>query len=234
MKIKTFLVALLCGCSVFVVEAKDKNTDWAQFGRYHQANDSLKKQEKDGKRVVFIGNSITDNWALYHPEFFKENGYIGRGISGQTTFQFVVRFREDVINLNPAVVVICGGINDIAENTQPYNEDYTFGNIISMVQLAQANNIKVIMATLLPAANIYWDKNIKNTPEKIISLNNRLRKYAEENNIPFVDYYSHLVYGEERALNPAHTKDGLHPISSGYDIMEPLIKQEIDKILNVE
>ncbi len=234
MKLRIFITSLICGTVLFAVDAKDKNTDWAQFGRYHEANDSLLKQENNGHRVVFIGNSITDNWVAFHPEFFNKNGYIGRGISGQTTFQFIVRFREDVINLQPAVLVINGGTNDIAENTQPYNEDFTYGNIISMVQLAQANGIKVIMTTTLPAENIYWDKNIKNTPEKIISLNARLKQYAESNNIPFVDYYSHLVYGENKALNPAYTKDGIHPTPAGYDIMEPIIKQAIDQLLSVD
>ena len=234
MKFKAFIMSLICGATLFTVDAKDKNNDWAQFGRYHHANDSLLLQENNDRRVVFIGNSITDNWATFHPEFFNENGYVGRGISGQTTFQFIVRFREDVINLKPAVVVINGGINDIAENTQPYNEDLTYGNIISMVQLAQANGIKVIMTTLLPAANIYWNKSIENTPEKIISLNARLKQYAEDNNIPFVDYYSRLVQGEDKALNPKCTTDGLHPTMAGYEIMEPIIKQAIDQLLSVD
>ena len=100
----------------------------------------------------YAGNSITEGWVRTHPDFFKTNGYIGRGISGQTSYQFLLRFREDVINLSPALVVINAGTNDVAENTGAYNEDYTFGNIASMAELAKANKIKVILTSVLPAA----------------------------------------------------------------------------------
>ena len=177
-----------------------------------------------------MGNSITEGWVRTHPDFFKINGYIGRGISGQTSYQFLLRFREDVINLSPALVVINAGTNDVAENTQTYNEDYTFGNIISMVELAKANKIKVILTSVLPAAAFKWRMEIKDAPQKIKSLNDRIEAYAKANKIPFVNYYKAMV-DENQALNPQYTKDGVHPTGEGYDIMEPLIKAAIEKAL---
>ena len=140
-------------------------------------------------------------------------------------------YREDVINLSPALVVINAGTNDVAENTQAYNEDYTFGNIVSMAELAKANKIKVILTSVLPAAAFKWRMEIKDVPQKIKSLNDRIEAYAKANKIPFVNYYKALVVDENQALNPQYTKDGVHPTSEGYDIMEPLIKNAIEKAL---
>ena len=186
---------------------------------------------QEQRRVVFFGNSITDIWAQVHPEFFKNNGYIGRGISGQTTYKYIVRVREDVINLKPKYVVIGGAINDIAENTNPYNEDITMGNIISIVELLKANKIKPIIASVLPAAFIPWDRNIRNVPEKVASLNARLKAYAKKNKIVYADYYPLLVHGEDRALNPQYTHDGVHPTEKGYEVMEKYIQGILKKLL---
>ena len=143
------LMAVFClGASLIGINAQEK--DWANLQRYAQQNAELPKPDKNEKRVVFMGNSITEGWVNTHPDFFKSNGYIGRGIGGQTSYQFLVRFREDVINLSPALVVINAATNDIAENTGAYHEDRTFGNIVSMVELAKANHIKVILTTTLP------------------------------------------------------------------------------------
>lgn len=214
-----------------VTELSAQNRDWANLNRYEKENIELQQEKNTGKRVVFMGNSITEVWVNIHPDFFKSNGYIGRGISGQTSYQFLVRFREDVINLSPAVVVINAATNDVAENTGAYNEDYTFGNIVSMVELAKANNIKVILTTTLPAAAFGWNKSITDAPQKIAALNARLQKYAKKNRIPFVDYYSEMVVGENKALNPQYTKDGVHPTAEGYDVMEKLVRKVIDKVL---
>ena len=203
----------------------DNNT-WANYNRYEVANKTVKKPV-----AVFMGNSITEGWVRTHPDFFKSNGYIGRGISGLTSYQFLIRFREDVINLSPALVVINAGTNDVAENTQAYNEDYTFGNIVSMAELAKANKIKVILTSVLPAAAFKWRMEIKDVPQKIKSLNDRIEAYAKANKIPFVNYYKAMVVDENQALNPQYTKDGVHPTSEGYDIMEPLIKNAIEKAL---
>ena len=180
---------------------------------------------------MFFGNSITDNWAQFHPDFFKKNGYIGRGISGQTTYKYIVRLREDVINLKPKYVVIGGAINDIAENTNPYDENITMGNIISIVELLKANKIKPIIASVLPAAYIPWDNNINNVPEKVASLNARLKAYAKKNHIVYADYYPLLVSGENRALNPEYTKEGVHPTSQGCDVMDKYIQGILQKLL---
>lgn len=203
---------------------------WGQFERYKIENKELvsTKQIKEG--VVFMGNSITENWYKIHPNFFIDNNYIGRGISGQTSYQFLLRFRQDVISIHPEIVVINAGTNDIAENTGPYEENYTFGNIVSMVELAKANKIKVILTSVLPAASFGWNKSIKDVKQKIISLNNLIKQYAQKNKIEFVNYYEKMVYGENGELNPNYTKDGVHPTGEGYMVMEDMIKKAIDKV----
>ncbi len=226
-----FACVLLMTTVLSVTELSAQNRDWANLNRYEKENIELQQQENNGRRVVFMGNSITEGWVNIHPDFFKNNGYIGRGISGQTSYQFLVRFREDVISLSPAVVVINAATNDVAENTGAYNEDRTFGNIVSMVELAQANNIKVILTTTLPAAAFGWNKSITDAPQKIAALNARLQQYAKKNRIPFVDYYSEMVVGENKALNPQYTKDGVHPTAEGYDVMEGLLQKAIAKVL---
>ena len=208
-----------------------KNNDWARLGRYEKANKELPAPAKKEKRVVFMGNSITEGWVKIRPDFFEENGYIGRGIGGQTSYQFVVRFRPDVINLKPKLVVINAGTNDVAENTGPFDLQTTFGNIVSMVELAKANKIKVILTSVLPAAKFGWNKSIKDAPAKIEALNALIKEYAKKNKIPYVDYYTPMVTGPDRALNPAYSKDGVHPTAAGYEVMEALIKPAIDKAL---
>ena len=208
-----------------------KNNDWARLGWYEKANKELPAPAKKEKRVIFMGNSITEGWVKIRPDFFKENGYIGRGIGGQTSYQFVVRFRPDVINLKPKLVVINAGTNDVAENTGPFDLQTTFGNIVSMVELAKANKIKVILTSVLPAAKFGWNKSIKDAPAKIEALNALIKEYAKKNKIPYVDYYTPMVTGPDRALNPAYSNDGVHPTAAGYEVMEALIKPAIDKVL---
>lgn len=219
------LLSLIC------TEVNAQNRDFGGLNRYVQENKNVPILGKKSKRVVFMGNSITEGWVNTHPDFFTDNGYIGRGISGQTSYQFLLRFREDVIKLLPTLVVINAGTNDIAENTCPYNEEYTFGNIVSMVELAQAHKIKVILTSTLPAASFGWNPSVLDAQAKILSLNARLKKYARKHKIMYVDYYEKMVYGENGALNPQYTKDGVHPTSEGYLVMEELIKKAIDKVL---
>ncbi len=225
------LLFLLSGLFLSNVVINADNRDFAGISRYAKANKELPSKGKGEKRVVFLGNSITDQWIKYSPEFFSENNYINRGISGQTSYQFLLRFREDVINLNPDLVIINVGTNDCAENTCPYNQDVTFGNLVSMVELARMNKIKVILTSVLPAGGFRWNKDITDAPDRIVSLNDRIKAYAMKNKIPYVDYYSSMVSEKGRALNPAYTKDGVHPLKSGYTVMEPLIKEAIKKAL---
>lgn len=209
--------------------AQDK--DWGNLQRYAQQNAEVRQLPQEQRSVVFMGNSITENWARMRPQFFSSNGYVGRGISGQTSYQFVVRFRQDVIDLQPQVVVINVATNDVAENTGPYDEDRTMGNIMTMVELAQAHDIKVILTSTLPAAKFGWRPQITNAAEKIARLNKRIEAYANEKDITYVDYYAKMVKGEQRALNPAYSKDGVHPTVAGYEVMEPMIKKAIETVI---
>lgn len=230
--IRLLLLAAAMMLSAGQTKAQD-NRDWAALSRYAKVNTEMKQRPRQERRVVFMGNSITEGWASVHPSFFTDNGFVGRGISGQTSYQFLVRFREDVISLTPEVVVINAGSNDVAENTGPYNEDYTFGNIVSMVELAQANGIKVVLTSLLPASGFGWNKSVTDVPLKISSLNERLRRYAKKNRIPYADYHSQMVSGAEGALNPDYTGDGVHPTPRGYDVMEAVIMKTLGKMLRL-
>lgn len=208
------------------VNAQKEVIKWSGLQKYSVANDSIGKAD-----VVFMGNSITENWVKFHPEFFEDNHYTGRGISGHTSYQFLLRFREDVIKLNPRIVIINAGTNDIAENCGQYVEEYTFGNIISMVELAQSNGIKVIMSSVLPASAFKWRPSVKDAVIKIKSLNKRLKEYAEKNDVPYIDYYEKMVNSADGSMIVDYTRDGVHPNLKGYFVMEELAKPLIKRIL---
>lgn len=226
-RFKTVLSAVVIAAAAMA--AYGQSRDWGQIERYDKDNKALISDSNRKTKVVFIGNSITDNWASMRPQFFADNNFVGRGISGQTSYQFLVRFREDVVNLSPEAVVINTGTNDVAENTGPYDEDRTFGNILSMVEIAKANGIKVILSTVLPAKEFGWNQSITDAPEKINSLNRRLKEYARENRLAFIDYHTPLLGADNVSLNPAYCDDGVHPTEAGYEIMEqtalPIVKQ---------
>ncbi len=223
------LLASIMPASLFA-----QKNDWANFARYADDNKALKDSSSTTIKAVFFGNSITDNWASMRPEFFKENGFIGRGISGQTTYQFLSRFREDAVNLKPAIVVLNGGTNDIAENSHPYSEEKTLGNIRSMVEIARANGIGVILTSVLPAAGFRWNRNVTDAPEKIESLNRRIAALAEEFNIPYVDYHSLLLAPDKRSLKPELSPDGVHPNVKGYEVMEGIVLPTIKNYSKVK
>ena len=207
-------------------------SDWADLQRYDADNQRIiNNPEKIENLVVFIGNSITDYWASLRPQFFSDNNFVGRGISGQTTYQFLVRFRSDVVALNPKAVVINGGINDIAQNNYIYNEDTTFGNIVSMAEIAKANGIKVILTSLLPSNSCYWRLDIKEVADKVASLNARIKEYAQQHGYPYINYYSQMISQPERGIIPAYSKDGVHPTIEGYIIMEQIAKPIIEQTL---
>lgn len=205
------------------IPAFSQHNDWAQFGRYAEANKSVQTPT----RVVFMGNSITDGWWNTDSLFFKNNGYIGRGIGGQTTAQMLVRFRADVINLQPKAVVILAGTNDIAQNNGYISPENILGNIISMAELAKANNIDVVLCSILPAYEYGWRKGLE-PADKIIALNKMIKEYADKNNLTYVDYHS-AMKDERNGLPEKYSKDGVHPTMEGYVIMEKLISAALEK-----
>ena len=205
------------------------NEDWANLKKYSAADKMLASQASGGKRVVFMGNSITEFWAKIDTAFFANKTYIDRGISGQTSPQMLLRFRQDVINLKPDIVVILAGTNDIAENTGPISLEDVLGNIISMVQLAEVNKIKVIISSVLPAYDFPWHPGLQ-PAEKIVKLNSMIKSYCKENNIVYVDYYSSMV-DDRKGLDSKYTNDGVHPTLAGYKIMDRLIEKAITKVL---
>ena len=205
------------------------NDDWANFKRYKKANRELKAPSKKEKRVVFMGNSITEKWVMFHAEFFTENNYVGRGISGQTSSQMLLRFKPDVVNLNPKAVVIHAGTNDIAGNRGPITVAEIADNIFSMAEIAKANNIKVVLASVLAASSYSWSPSIEPI-EKISALNTLIKAYAKKNDLVYLDYYTPMV-NAEKGLKKEYGRDTVHPNLDGYAVMEPLVKAAIKKAL---
>jgi len=205
------------------------HTDWPFIKRYEKENSEMPAPAPGEKRVVFMGNSITNGWKGWDPAFFAGRPYYDRGIGGQTTGQMLVRFREDVINLKAAVVVIMAGINDIAENNGPSKLDDVFGNIISMAQLARINHIKVVLCSVMPAHDFPWKPYIDPKPS-VKALNEMIKNYANKNHIVYLDYFSAMA-DDRNGLPPNLSKDGVHPNLDGYRIMEPLAEEAIAEAL---
>lgn len=204
--------------------------DWANTARFKDANAKLAPPAKGENRVVFMGNSITEGWINTCPEFFAGKSYVNRGISGQTTPQMLVRFRPDVINLKPKVVVILAGTNDIAGNTGPSTLEMILDNLISMVELAKANNIKVVLSSVLPAFDYPWKPGLE-PAGKIVKLNEMIKGYADKNKIVYLDYFTAMA-DERKGLSKENSGDGVHPNKAGYKIMEPLAEEAIKKALD--
>lgn len=228
---KTRIIAAIAMLSIALGTQAQKH-EFGNWKRYAKANKELGAPAKGEKRVVLMGNSITDGWPHTRPDFFKNNNLIGRGIGGQTSYQFLLRFREDVINLQPKVVVINYGTNDIAENTGPYDEDLTYGNVLSMVELARYHKCKVILTSCLPAGGFSWRPAITDGMDKIRSLNARVKAYAEANKIPYVDYFNAMLNEDGTAMKAelANDNPGVHPNAAGYAIMESLLLPVIKKL----
>ena len=200
--------------------------DWANLNRYKDDNLKLKSPSSEENRIVFFGDSITEQWVDIVPDFFTQNNYIGRGIGGQTTPQMLLRFRNDVIKLKPKIVHILAGTNDIAGNSGPVTLEMILDNIISMAELAKTNNIKVVLASILPALDYPWIEGIK-PAEKIIELNNMIKDYADKNNLLYIDYHS-LMANEQNGMKEKYTTDGVHVTELGYqEIMIPTVKQNL-------
>ena len=211
-------------CLLLLVLALDSANaqDSADLNRYQKQNETLGIPHSGENRVVFIGNSITESWLIIHPHFFADKPYINRGISGQTTPQILMRFKQDAINLKPSVVVILAGTNDVAGNTGPSTNEMISSNIKSMIELAKANNIGVVLCSIPPVTEFPWKKDLQPS-EKIITLNEILKSYAVDNDIAFVDYYSALA-NEDGSFMETLSLDGVHPNARGYSIMENLVE----------
>lgn len=203
--------------------------DWPNLKRYQEENSQLATPENDEKRVVFMGNSITEGWLNLRPSFFEGKPYINRGISGQTTPQMLLRFRQDVIDLNPSLVIILAGINDIAGNTGPSTLEMIMDNIKSMAELADANGIEVVLCSVLPANHFPWREGMKPAP-KVVMLNQMIKDYSDDNDIVYVDYFS-AMSDEMNGLRKDLGEDGVHPNEEGYKIMEPLAADAISEAL---
>ncbi|PCJ94209.1 MAG: acylhydrolase [Flavobacteriaceae bacterium] len=225
----TLLTLMAFLFSINTSVAQDDSKDWPNLNRFQKDNKEL-KQPKDGQnRIVFMGNSITIGWSSHHPEFFEGKPYVNRGISGQTTPQMLLRFKQDVVQLNPKVVVICAGTNDIAGNTGYASIQMIMDNLSSMVEIAQANDIKVVLASVHPAFDYPWSKGLAPN-ERIPELNGEIKKYADAHSIVYLDYFSAMTDGNN-GLRTELTYDGVHPNKEGYAIMEPLAEEAIKKAL---
>ena len=203
---------------------------WPNLERYRDENSKLAAPAAAEKRVVFMGDSITDAWGRQYGKFFPGEPYINRGISGQTTPQMVLRFRPDVIDLHPKVVLILAGTNDIAGNTGPATLEEIEGNLTTMVELAEANKIKVVLSSVMPVCDYIKQQTARRPPEKIVSLNTWIQDYAKAHKLVYLDYYSALT-DDQKMLKKELTYDGLHPNDAGYAVIEPLASAAIAKAL---
>lgn len=201
-----------------LVSAQKSEKDWANYGRYEKANADLVKSPA----VVFMGNSITQGWYEAHPEFFDDNNFAGRGISGQVTSQMLSRFQSDVIALHPKAVVILAGTNDIARNNGYISLEHIAQNIESMIQLAKYNKIDVILCTVLPVKSYSWRKDLGDVSQTVVELNRKLETLADKYGCRWVDLYSQTV-AEDGGFESGYTRDGVHPNAEGYRLMEQII-----------
>jgi len=200
------------------------------LNKYKEENSNLGLPKQGENRIIFMGNSITEDWKSLSPNFFLDNNYVNRGIGGETSSQMLLRFRSDVINLKPSAVVILAGINDIAENQGPISIPDIARNIFFMSQLASENNIKVILCSVLPAYDFPWRPGL-NPKDKVISLNDLIQKHAQEKSFEYVDYFSSMV-DERKGLIKEYGNDEVHPNLEGYRVMESIIQKSINKVLN--
>ena len=214
----TFLIMAFFGFS---------QNDWFGFNRYKADNERIIKSG-EFPEVVFMGNSITELWAAYHPTFFSSHNYCGRGIGGQTSTQMLARFTADVINLRPKAVVIMAGTNDVAHNTYWVEPDRVVDNVVAMCLLARAYGIVPIISSIPPCAAFRWNPDIKNAAQTIVDINKRLRAYAEANSIVYVDYHAALADKQNGFLKQL-SDDGCHPNPDTYYIMEELVLKAISE-----
>jgi lysophospholipase L1-like esterase len=203
--------------------------EWAYLSKYHDANNQLGLPARGEKRIVFLGDSITEGWGASDAKFFAGRPYVNRGIGGQTTSQMLVRFRQDVVNLRPSVVVILGGTNDIAQNGGITTLEAIEQNLQSMAELARVNKIRVVLSSVLPAFDYPWRPGLQ-PAVKIFELNRWIAAYCAKNDLVYLDYYAAVVDGR-RGMRAEYSFDGVHPNSAGYAVMEPLAEKAIRRAL---
>jgi lysophospholipase L1-like esterase len=252
MKKLLFLLTLTCAISTFAQtphptpdaltlekqradRLQTRLNDYAQLARYAKANEEIKPPTKDEKRVVFLGDSITDSWKLN--EYFPNQPYINRGISGQVTAQMLIRMQPDVIAHKPKVIVLLAGTNDIAGNLGAVTNEFIAGNIKSIVELAHANGINVVLASILPISDYNKRANgetiirsLQRPPDRILALNKWIKNYCDEKGLIYLDYFNATV-DDKGFLKAELANDGLHPHAEGYKIMQKLAAEAIAKAL---
>jgi len=225
------VTALLSALGPLAAQTPDPlRTDWANLLRYRDDNLKLGAPHPGEHRVVFMGNSITEAWATYFDTIFPGKPYVGRGISGQTTPQMLIRFRQDVIALKPAVVVILGGTNDIAGNTGPSTLEMIEDNLASMTELAQANGIRVVLASVLPVFDYPWKPGLEPAP-KIVALNAWIKAYAGKRGAVYLDFHTAMA-DQQQGMRREFSEDGVHPNEAGYRVMAPLTERAIADALS--
>jgi lysophospholipase L1-like esterase len=228
MKTNFFIKCILMSMSLFTGLELNAQ-DWPNLERFKAENAALGMPAKGENRVVFMGNSITQGWKEKRAEFFTNHPYINRGISGQTTPQMLIRFRQDVIALQPKVVVILAGTNDIAGNTGPSTLEMIEDNLASMAELANANGIKVVLSSVLPVFVYPWKKGLE-PAEKIVTLNAWMKAYCAKKGFVYLDYFTPMA-DERHGMKAELTYDGVHANVEGYKVMEPLVEAAIQQAL---
>lgn len=223
-------LGLVAGAMLATVSARAQPAgDWASLARYRDANATLGAPKSGERRVVLFGDSITEQWAQYFDVMFAGKPYVGRGISGQTTPQLLVRFRQDVIALRPAAVVILAGTNDIAGNTGPSTLEMIEDNLVSMTELAKANGIRVVLSSVLPVFDYPWKRGLEPAP-KIVALNAWMKAYAAKAGAVYLDYHAAMA-DAGGGLPPELARDGVHPTEAGYRVMAPLLDRAVAEAL---
>ena len=211
-----------------IATTQAENSDWANLGYYEKRNRELGLPDENEKRIVFMGDSITEEWSNLYPEFFSGNNYINRGIGGQTTPQMLIRFKPDAIDLKPYAIIILAGTNDIAGNTGPSTVRMITDNIFSMAELAIAYEIKVVLASILPVYQYPWVDDVLDPPSVIDSINSKIKEYVENKGLLYLDYYSSMV-DDRKGLKSDYTSDGVHPNEAGYKVMSAIADEIISQ-----
>ena len=208
----------------------DIHTDWPNLAKYRKANEKLKGTSSGGNRIVLVGDSITEGWTEFNPGFFQENNMVNRGISGQTTPQMLIRLKQDAIHLDPKIIIINGGTNDIWGNTGPSTPEMIIDNLCSMAEIASKNNIQVVLSTILPVYQYPDRDDIIDPPKTISFINSVLQDYCNKNSLAFLNYFSPMA-DEKKGLRSDYGSDGVHPNKQGYSVMEQVVRETISGIV---